>query len=82
LRTQPDSILAKAGRPTELVEELLGYRFDTSTASTGEAKKDGYPIKVNDHACDALRYGICYWDGVSKDGAERANTLVLMGASL
>jgi hypothetical protein len=66
--------LAKEGKPTELIDELLGYRFDD--------KKDGYPIKVNDHACDALRYGVCYWDGVSKDGAKLANSLALMSASL
>jgi phage terminase large subunit len=70
----PDSVLRKAGRPTELVDELLGYRFDD--------KKDGYPVKENDHACDALRYGVCYWDGVSKDGAKLANSLALMSASL
>ena len=82
LAHQPDRILAKEGRPTELVDELLSYRFDTSTAKSGEAKKDGYPIKINDHACDALRYGICYWDGVSKDGAERANARALLGTAL
>lgn len=82
LAHQPDRILAKEGRPTELVDELLSYRFDTSTAKSGEAKKDGYPIKINDHACDTLRYGVCYWDGVSKDGAAAATTHALMMATL
>lgn len=70
----PDTILRKSGQPTELVDELLGYRFDD--------KKDGYPIKANDHACDTLRYGVCYWDGVSKDGAAAATTHALMMAKL
>ena len=70
----PDRILAKSGHPTDLVDELLGYRFDD--------KKDGYPIKANDHACDTLRYGVCYWDGVSKDGAAAATTHALMMATL
>ena len=78
----PDRQLAKDGYPTELVDELLGYRFDSGVDKDGHPKKDGYPIKKNDHACDALRYGVCYWDGVSKDGAARANTISLMSASL
>lgn len=78
----PDRQLAKDGYPTELVDELLGYRFDSGVDKDGHPKKDGYPIKKNDHACDALRYGVCYWDGVSKDGAKLANSLALMSASL
>jgi phage terminase large subunit len=78
----PDRQLAKDGYPTELVDELLGYRFDSGVDKDGHPKKDGYPVKKNDHACDALRYGVCYWDGVSKDGAKLANSLALMSASL
>ena len=78
----PDSKLAKDGYPTELVDELLGYRFDSGVDKDGHPKKDGYPVKKNDHACDALRYGVCHWDGVSEDGQKLANSLALMGASL
>lgn len=74
----PDRQLAKDGYPTELVDELLGYRFDSGVDKDGHPKKDGYPIKKNDHACDALRYGVCYWDGLSKDGAAMANSIALL----
>lgn len=56
----PDPSLAKSHKPTHLVEELLQYQID------GDGK-DGYPIKRDDHACDSLRYGVCYLDGVGRD---------------
>ncbi len=34
--------------------ELLGYIWDEKAAEHGEER----PIKTNDHACDALRYGV------------------------
>lgn len=37
-----------------LIGELPGYAWDDSAAARGEDK----PVKVNDHSCDALRYGI------------------------
>ena len=37
-----------------LVNELLGYIWDEKAAERGDER----PIKTNDHACDALRYGI------------------------
>ena len=78
----PDRQLSKDGYPTELVDELLGYRFDSGVDKDGHPKKDGYPVKKNDHACDALRYGVCHWDGVSEDGQKLANSVALMGARL
>ena len=56
----PDPALVKAHKPTHLVEELLQYQLDSDG-------KDGYPIKQHDHACDALRYAVCYLDGVGAD---------------
>lgn len=37
-----------------LIEELPGYSWDDEAAEKGEDK----PIKLDDHSCDALRYGV------------------------
>lgn len=37
-----------------LIDELPGYSWDDEAAEKGEDK----PIKVDDHSCDALRYGL------------------------
>ncbi len=37
-----------------LLDELPGYGWDQRAAEHGEDR----PVKVNDHACDALRYGL------------------------
>lgn len=37
-----------------LIEELPGYSWDDEAAEKGEDK----PIKIDDHSCDALRYGV------------------------
>lgn len=37
-----------------LIDELQGYAWDSKAQMRGEDK----PVKVNDHACDALRYGL------------------------
>ncbi|MEV8623399.1 PBSX family phage terminase large subunit [Streptomyces sp. NPDC051079] len=37
-----------------LIEELPGYSWDDEAAEKGEDK----PIKLEDHSCDALRYGV------------------------
>ena len=68
----PDPSLVKAHKPTHLAEELLQYQLDSDG-------KDGYPIKQNDHACDALRYGVCYLDGVGSDELSRARILCTGG---
>ncbi|MFE2019876.1 PBSX family phage terminase large subunit [Streptomyces sp. NPDC059499] len=39
---------------TGLIDELPGYSWDDEAAEKGEDK----PIKLNDHGCDALRYGV------------------------
>lgn len=38
----------------ELIKEIPGYSWDPDASEKGEDK----PLKVNDHGCDALRYGI------------------------
>jgi hypothetical protein len=40
-------------RCVQLARYLPGYAWDDKAALVGEDK----PIKVNDHECDALRYG-------------------------
>ncbi|MCL2085152.1 MAG: PBSX family phage terminase large subunit [Oscillospiraceae bacterium] len=37
-----------------LINELMGYIWDEKAAERGREQ----PVKANDHACDALRYGI------------------------
>ncbi len=37
-----------------LIEEIPGYSWDDEAAEKGEDK----PIKLDDHSCDALRYGV------------------------
>ena len=39
---------------TGLIEEIPGYSWDDEAAEKGEDK----PIKLEDHSCDALRYGV------------------------
>lgn len=39
---------------TELIKELPGYVWDSKAAEKGEDS----PIKLDDHACDALRYAV------------------------
>ena len=39
---------------TGLIDELPGYSWDDEAAEKGEDK----PIKLEDHSCDALRYGV------------------------
>ncbi|MGS2641692.1 PBSX family phage terminase large subunit [Streptosporangium sp. G12] len=39
---------------TGLLAELPGYSWDDKAAEKGEDK----PVKVDDHSCDALRYGV------------------------
>lgn len=39
---------------TELLGEIPGYVWDSKAAEKGEDA----PVKLNDHACDALRYGV------------------------
>lgn len=39
---------------TGLINELPGYSWDDTAAEKGEDK----PVKVDDHSCDAMRYGL------------------------
>lgn len=47
--------------PTCTLEELPGYAW--AKAPDGRAAKEE-PVKLNDHGCDALRYGCVYVDAV------------------
>jgi len=52
---RPDSNLVEAKKPTRLSEEFDGYIWNPS------GKEE--PVKVDDHACDALRYAVVAVDG-------------------
>lgn len=59
-----DEFLAGLGRPTRLAEEFQSYSWHRG----GDGKPDrDAPIKLNDHALDALRYGIAGIDPVYGD---------------
>jgi PBSX family phage terminase large subunit len=51
---EADAALAAEGRPTSLLEEIVGYQWKPATP---EKPKDE-PIEVNDHAMDAMRYAV------------------------
>lgn len=59
---EQDTKLVDAHKPTCLIEEIDGYVWQPLKDSK-EAKEE--PLKLNDHACDALRYGVMYLDGMS-----------------
>lgn len=45
-------------RCQHLIEEIQGYSWDSKAQERGEDK----PVKTNDHACDALRYGLMEYE--------------------
>jgi PBSX family phage terminase large subunit len=54
-----DSALVTERKPTCTEQELPGYIWQV--APDGRPNKEE-PLKVNDHGCDALRYGVMYVD--------------------
>lgn len=52
--------LLVSDRCVHLIEEIASYSWDDKAAAKGEDA----PVKVNDHACDALRYGIATTESV------------------
>lgn len=52
--------LRVSDRCTHLIEEIPSYVWDDKAAQKGEDK----PVKVNDHACDALRYVVATTESV------------------
>lgn len=53
-----------------LIDEIPGYCWDDDATAKGEDK----PVKVDDHGCDALRYGLhttraTWWDQIASDFA-------------
>jgi phage terminase large subunit len=55
-----DTTLLTAGKPTCLEDEMLSYSWPED--QSGRAIKE-VPKKVNDHACDTLRYAVMFADG-------------------
>lgn len=51
-------VLAIHPRCRNLIDELMGYAWDTAAQARGEDK----PLKQRDHACDALRYGLMAYE--------------------
>ena len=45
-------------RCKHLIDEIQGYAWDAKAQERGEDR----PLKVNDHACDALRYGLMEYE--------------------
>ena len=45
-------------RCKHLIDEIQGYAWDSKAQARGEDK----PVKANDHACDALRYGLMEYE--------------------
>jgi PBSX family phage terminase large subunit len=62
VQPRPQLLIAKSCKA--LIEELPAYSWDEKAQAKGEDK----PIKVNDHGCDSLRYGIKtthpLWQGI------------------
>ena len=54
-----DPLLLDEGKPTSLVDELPGYSWPKSNDQ--RTVKDA-PVKMNDHACDTMRYAVMYAD--------------------
>lgn len=61
-----DGHLKEKGRPTCLADEITAYSWQESN-SNGIIKDQ--PLKINDHACDAMRYALASWE---KYAAHRA----------
>lgn len=55
-----DESLAEASQPVDLQTEMPGYVW--AKASDGKPNKE-QPVDLNNHALDALRYGVMYLDG-------------------
>jgi hypothetical protein len=65
-----DAGLADAGKPTCLADELLGYVWDHKNP---DRLKDE-PVKVNDHACDGMRYVMRWLENRSRLGETEYGT--------
>lgn len=58
--TERDGALVEDRKPTCLAQEMTSYVWKITP--DGKADKDE-PQKMNDHACDALRYAVYHLDG-------------------
>lgn len=67
-----DEELAEAMRPWCTEQEFDGYVWAPPTE--GRAAKEE-PVKLHDHGMDALRYLVCYLDGIGGHGPLRAGQI-------
>ena len=65
-----DENLADASQPVDLASEMPGYVW--AKAADGKPNKE-QPVDLNNHALDALRYGVMYLDG--ERARSRANPI-------
>lgn len=65
-----DESLAEASQPVDLASEMPGYVW--AKAADGKPNKE-QPVDLNNHALDALRYGVMYLDG--ERARSRANPI-------
>lgn len=54
-----DQALIDSKRPARTEDEICGYVWANN-------KTREQPVKRDDHGCDAVRYAVCYIDGISK----------------
>ena len=62
IQVERDETLADARKPIGLVEEIMGYVWDTGGGKTAKEQ----PLKKDDHSSDCLRYLVSDLDGGSK----------------
>jgi PBSX family phage terminase large subunit len=67
---EADPALEAAKKPTCLLQEMPGYVWPKT--GDGRPVKET-PVKVNDHACDALRYSVAYLDKGQPPAARPGN---------
>lgn len=58
---QADAVLAEAHKPTCTEQEFPAYAWEET--KDGKPNKE-QPLKMYDHAMDAMRYGVMYVDGI------------------
>ena len=62
LLIEPDQRLIDNNAPIDLIHELPSIRYRDRTKQRGESAIDDKPLKGQDDSCDALRYGLHYFE--------------------
>lgn len=75
---EADSVLEAMGRPTSLLEEIVGYTWDTSDPD----KHKDEPITINDHACFVAGTMVQTGSGAKPIEEIRAGELVMSSRGL